>query len=78
MRNPEDIAFGYGRRYVGYLWSLCIPHSSGRVCPGRYFAEQSLFMVVSNVLYALNITAPLGGDGKPVRMVCKMTEGVIS
>ena len=35
-------------------------------------------MIVANVLHALNISAPLGQDGKPVHMEGKMTEGVLS
>ena len=48
--------------------------ASVRICPGKHFAEQSLFLIVSNVLHTLNISAPLGEDGKTVRMESRMTE----
>ncbi|KAI9059150.1 CyP450 monooxygenase [Trametes sanguinea] len=61
-QNPADIAFGYGRR----------------ICPGRHFADASLFLSVATILHTLSITAPLGIDGQPVKLEGKMTTGVIS
>ncbi|OSC99371.1 CyP450 monooxygenase [Trametes coccinea BRFM310] len=60
--DPADIAFGYGRR----------------ACPGRHFADASLFLSVATVLHTLSITAPLGVDGQPVKLEGRMTTGVIS
>ena len=51
---------------------------ANRICPGKLFAERSLFMIVANALHALTISAPLGKDEKPVHMEGKMTEGVLS
>ncbi|KAI0634616.1 cytochrome P450 [Trametes polyzona] len=61
--DPAKIAFGYGRR----------------ICPGRYFAEASLYMLVATVLHTLTISAPLdSATGKPVKLDAEMTSGVIS
>ncbi|KAI9059151.1 CyP450 monooxygenase [Trametes sanguinea] len=60
--DSADLAFGYGRR----------------VCPGRHFADASLFLSVATVLHTLSITAPIGADGEPVKLEGKMTSGVIS
>ncbi|KAI0674497.1 CyP450 monooxygenase [Trametes maxima] len=60
--DPGEFAFGYGRR----------------VCPGRHFAEASLFLIVSSVLHTLSVTAPLDDTGNPVKLEGKMTSGVIS
>ncbi|KAI8994065.1 cytochrome P450 [Trametes punicea] len=60
--DPTEIVFGYGRR----------------ICPGRHFAETSLFLAVSTVLHTLSISAPLDASGKPVKYEGKMTDGVIS
>ncbi|RDX44595.1 CyP450 monooxygenase [Lentinus brumalis] len=62
VRDSATIAFGYGRR----------------ICPGRHFAEASLFVIVTTVLHTLSISAPLGGDGRPVRLEGKMTHGILS
>ncbi|OJT03486.1 O-methylsterigmatocystin oxidoreductase [Trametes pubescens] len=60
--DPAEFAFGYGRR----------------VCPGRHFAEASLFLIVSSVLHTLAVSAPLDESGTPMRLEGKMTAGVIS
>ncbi|KAI0350838.1 O-methylsterigmatocystin oxidoreductase [Trametes cingulata] len=52
-RDPEKYQFGFGRR----------------ICPGRHFANDALFITVASVLHVFNIEAPLGEDGKPVRVV---------
>ncbi|KAL1943796.1 hypothetical protein VTO73DRAFT_3614 [Trametes versicolor] len=62
ITDSAEFAFGYGRR----------------VCPGRYFAESSLFLIVSSVLHTLTVSAPLDETGKPVHLEGKMTSGVIS
>ncbi|KAH9855895.1 cytochrome P450 [Lenzites betulinus] len=60
--DPTNIAFGYGRR----------------ICPGRHFAEASLFVLTATVLHTLTISAPLDANGNPVKLHGRMTEGVIS
>ncbi|KAH9941591.1 O-methylsterigmatocystin oxidoreductase [Epithele typhae] len=50
--NHKDVSrllFGYGRR----------------VCPGRHFATDALFIFITSMLYAFEILPPLGADGKP-------------
>ncbi|RAL00821.1 cytochrome P450 [Aspergillus ibericus CBS 121593] len=42
--------FGYGRR----------------ICPGRHIARNSLFLLMARILWAFDIQAPLGEDGKPI------------
>ncbi|KAI8969785.1 O-methylsterigmatocystin oxidoreductase [Trametes punicea] len=51
-RDPEKYQFGFGRR----------------ICPGRHFANDSLFITVASVLHVFNIEAPIGKDGKPVQV----------
>ncbi|TBU44099.1 cytochrome P450 [Dichomitus squalens] len=62
VRDPAAFIFGYGRR----------------MCPGRYFAEAALFITVASALHVFNITPPLGGDGKPIKVEHKMTDGTVS
>ncbi|KAI0326165.1 O-methylsterigmatocystin oxidoreductase [Cubamyces sp. BRFM 1775] len=49
-RDPEKFQFGFGRR----------------ICPGRHFSNDSLFITVASLLHVFNIDAPLDEDGKPV------------
>ncbi|KAL1941769.1 hypothetical protein VTO73DRAFT_6769 [Trametes versicolor] len=62
ITDPSEFAFGFGRR----------------ICPGRHFAESSLFLTVSSVLHTLSVTAPLDATGKPQRPKVKMTAGFVS
>ncbi|KAH9926307.1 cytochrome P450 98A3 [Epithele typhae] len=50
--DPTEIAFGFGRR----------------ICPGRYFAEASLWVVIASVLHTFTISPPVDADGKPVAL----------
>ncbi|KAL6802250.1 cytochrome P450 [Trichoderma sp. SZMC 28012] len=61
-RNEPDpeAVFGHGRR----------------VCPGRYVAQESLYLTISQTLAAFNIGKAMQG-GKPVEVECKHTTGVV-
>ncbi|KAI0833218.1 CyP450 monooxygenase [Trametes gibbosa] len=62
VTDPSQFVFGYGRR----------------ICPGRHFAESSLFLVVSSVLHVFDVSAPLDENGVPVKLEGKVTGGLIS
>lgn len=47
--HSNKIAFGFGRR----------------ICPGRFLAENSIFLAVASILAAFEIGQPIGKDGKP-------------
>ncbi|KAI8994236.1 CyP450 monooxygenase [Trametes punicea] len=62
VRDPATVAFGFGRR----------------ICPGRYFADATLFLNVARVLHVFEIGPPLDTDGRPVRIEPKMKDGFLS
>ncbi|KAI1788178.1 cytochrome P450 98A3 [Ganoderma leucocontextum] len=49
-RDPADVVFGFGRR----------------ICPGRHFAESTLFILCASVLSVFEIGPPVGEDGTPI------------
>lgn len=49
--DPRKVVFGFGRR----------------VCPGRFFAEDTLFMTVASILSAFSISKPVK-DGREVNL----------
>jgi len=49
-RNPHDLAFGFGRR----------------VCPGRYFAQSTVWLASATVLACFNISPATDNDGRPI------------
>ncbi|KAH9929014.1 cytochrome P450 [Epithele typhae] len=62
VHDPATMAFGYGRR----------------VCPGKHFAETSLFIVIATVLHTLSLSPVVGPDGQPIMPSGKMTHGLLS
>ena len=48
------------------------PHGSlvsrRRICPGRHFAESTMFILCASVLSAFEIGPPVGEDGEPVEV----------
>ena len=41
---------------------------AARICPGRYFAEDALFISVACTLHVFDIGPPLGDDGHPIKI----------
>ncbi|KAK7212547.1 hypothetical protein V2G26_019725 [Clonostachys chloroleuca] len=59
--DPATEAFGYGRR----------------VCPGRFLADESLFITISRVLAAFDIRKALDGQGIEIEPKIRITPGII-
>lgn len=50
-----------------------------RVCPGRPFAEASLFIIAASLLHAFEIGPPLDASGAPQKLEHKdSSPGVVS
>ncbi|KAI0754716.1 cytochrome P450 98A3 [Daedaleopsis nitida] len=62
VRDPATIVFGFGRR----------------ICPGRYFAEATMFLFIASVLSAFEITPMVDDDGRPVHIQPRQATGIIS
>ncbi|KAM5546126.1 hypothetical protein V8D89_000252 [Ganoderma adspersum] len=60
-REPADVAFGFGRR----------------VCPGRHFADSTLFILFASLLSAFEIAPPMGEDGTPLEVIWEATDDLI-
>ncbi|OKL57088.1 hypothetical protein UA08_07575 [Talaromyces atroroseus] len=59
--DPATEAFGYGRR----------------ICPGRYLADESLFLTISRLIASFNITMAVDDQGKGIVPEAKITPGLI-
>ncbi|EIW59559.1 cytochrome P450 [Trametes versicolor FP-101664 SS1] len=62
VRDPYLVAFGYGRR----------------ICPGRHFADDALYITIASVLHVFDIGPPLDGSGQPIHVKYEQTDGVIT
>ncbi|KAJ2919362.1 hypothetical protein MD484_g1050, partial [Candolleomyces efflorescens] len=59
--HPLSSAFGYGRR----------------ACPGRFMAEQQLFITIATILALFEIGPGLDEKGSPARVEARFTSGMI-
>ncbi|OSD07442.1 cytochrome P450 [Trametes coccinea BRFM310] len=59
--DPMKLAFGHGRR----------------ICPGRHFADLSLFLTIACVLHVFDIGPPLDGQGHPIKIQYESTHGFL-
>lgn len=60
LDDPSALTFGFGRRYAIQLrinvWaSLTTPC---RICPGRYFADTTVWLVMAQMLAVFDISSP--------------------
>ncbi|KAI0753232.1 CyP450 monooxygenase [Daedaleopsis nitida] len=60
--DPRAFVFGMGRR----------------TCPGREFAEASLYIAIASLLHVFTIEPPLDDHGNPTVPDVKMTPGILS
>lgn len=60
--DPNQIAFGFGRR----------------ICPGRFVAENQLWLTVASILACFDISAALDAQGKPILPPRDYTSGMAS
>ncbi|PFH48808.1 hypothetical protein AMATHDRAFT_149066 [Amanita thiersii Skay4041] len=58
----SDIAFGFGRR----------------ACPGRFFSDASLFIIVASVLSVFDILPPVDEDGRPIHLKAESIDGILT
>ena len=85
IRDPGRSVFGYGRRLVG---NACQPrpsqgirlmtYSNLRICPGRYFAQDGLFINLASILHVFDITPPLDEHGNPIKVGYRLSDGLLS
>ncbi|KAF8655202.1 hypothetical protein AX16_003234 [Volvariella volvacea WC 439] len=62
VRDPATAVFGFGRR----------------MCPGRFFSDNSLYLVVAAVLSVYDISPALDAHGQPIPLKPVMSSGLLS
>ncbi|EXM21025.1 Cytochrome P450 [Fusarium oxysporum f. sp. vasinfectum] len=60
--SPMELVFGFGRR----------------ACPGRWIADQTLFLSIAQTLAVFEIKKALDGEGREIEVVYEQLPGVIS
>jgi cytochrome P450 len=62
VRDPRSACFGFGRR----------------ICPGRFFADSSLFIKVATLLSTVDIIRAKDAQGNEIVPDVDMTSGILS
>lgn len=81
VRDPNTLAFGFGRRYVFDCPVKQPMHSNvidARVCPGRHLAKDNAFMIIASVLHVFDIVPAKDENGKQLDTAVQMTSGLLS
>ena len=79
VRDPLAFVFGFGRRLVGMRpYSIVFSPVGRRICPGRHFAEASLFIHAALVLHVFDIKPALDSQGRPIAIKHSQTPGFVS
>ena len=52
--------------------------SVDRICPGRYFVLEALFIDLASVLHVFDITPPLNEKGEQVKVRYEESDGFLS
>ncbi|KAF8874943.1 cytochrome P450 [Infundibulicybe gibba] len=72
IQSAEVAAFGYGRR------KPFDRKPTGRICPGRHFADNSLYSLVSSVLSVFTISPAKDEHGNAIPIRLEVTSGFLS
>lgn len=49
-----------------------------RICPGRHFADDALYITIASVLHVFDIGPPRDEGGQPIRIKYEQTDGLIT
>lgn len=80
VRDPETVAFGFGRRFAWYLVRERPTHFRiiPRICPGRHFSDATVFINAASILHVFDIKPTIDQHGTPVLPEAKVTSGFFS
>ena len=79
--NPLNVVFGFGRRYVPNYAPNIISRKlienliCVSVCPGRFFAEQGLWLTMASILAAFDIKPSIDDAGRECMPQIAFTTG---
>ena len=69
VRDPVDIAFGFGRRWAFFLFFFPLVHIitvSGRICPGKHLAHSILTLTAASVLSNFDLVRDVDENGRVI------------
>lgn len=54
------------------------PRGEGRICPGRFFADDSVFLTLALLLHVFELSRPLDENGQPVDLKIEWRSGLVA
>ncbi|KAF7430208.1 hypothetical protein PC9H_005910 [Pleurotus ostreatus] len=78
LKDRVMSSFGFGRRHVVSILCLYQPHVRKylRICPGRYFAMDTLWLSMASILSVYTIGKPVDESGRKVDIALKYKAGL--
>ncbi|KDQ22138.1 hypothetical protein PLEOSDRAFT_36328 [Pleurotus ostreatus PC15] len=78
LKDRVMSSFGFGRRHVVSILCLYQPHARKylRICPGRYFAMDTLWLSMASILSVYTIGKPVDESGRKVDIALKYKAGL--
>ena len=80
VMDIDSVVFGFGRRSANPIYKLRRPISWSyfpSVCPGRYFSNNSLYIIASCLLAVYEIKPPVDDQGNIIQLKAEFTDGVL-
>ncbi len=68
---------GEGQNKLVYIYGDTRNSPAPRVCPGRHFAEATLFIHIAMALHVFRITPPVDEAGNEITIEPKVTGAII-
>ena len=81
IRQPESVAFGFGRRYASPLFLISIRYTHlvyVSICPGKHLGMESLFIAVASVLATIDIQPTTDENGLQTPVQAEFIPGLMS
>lgn len=81
IRDPIDIVFGFGRRFVEMNHAeliLSLTQFLYRICPGTHIGYSILWLTAASLLTVFDIDKTLDVDGHPIEPSCEYDSGAVS
>lgn len=82
VRDPIDIVFGFGRRFVEMNPIVLILSLTKwfvfRICPGAHIGYSVLWLTAASLLTVFDFDKILNADGHPIELSCEYDSGAVS
>jgi cytochrome P450 len=68
VRDPMDIAFGFGRRWASFILStsLYLNIYSRRICAGKHIAHSTIMLTAASVLSTFDLLKRVDENGREI------------